>query len=287
MRGTWVITGAYSTTNSITSMNLATGQFSGRGVATNGTGYTWPNTGTVTGNKVHWIFGPYDQLKSYTATCDGTLSSDGNTITGSCNDTNGHVGSWLIKRTVAGTGPPPPVLGKSADAAPVSGVVLVKLPGQTTFTRLRAGERIPLGSTLDATNGVVSLKAATDRNGHTVTGQFYAGAFRLGQKKTPSGELTSLTLAGPKPTGCKPFHAVLAKRRPRRSLWAHASGGYQTVGGYAAATERGTKWLTEDTCAGTLVKVAQGSVVVNDFPHHRTVVVTAPHSFLAHPGAGG
>jgi hypothetical protein len=166
MRGTWVITGQYSTTNSITSMNIATGQFSGRGVATNGTGYTWPNTGTVTGNKVHWIFGPYDQLKTYTATCDGTLSSDGNTITGACSDTNGLVGapgSWVIRRTVAATGPPPPVLGKSADAAPVSGVVLVKLPGHTAFTRLRAGERVPLGSILDATSGVVSLKAATDR----------------------------------------------------------------------------------------------------------------------------
>jgi hypothetical protein len=28
-------------------------------------------------------------------------------------------------------------------------------------------------------------------------------------------------------------------------------------------------------------------VAVADFPHHRTLLVHAPHSFLAHPGAGG
>jgi hypothetical protein len=26
---------------------------------------------------------------------------------------------------------------------------------------------------------------------------------------------------------------------------------------------------------------------VADFPHHRTLLVHAPHSFRAHPGAGG
>ena len=292
LRGTWVITGQFSGTNSITSMDLATGRFSGRGTATNGTGYTWPDTGTVTGNKVHWTFGPYDQLKSYTSTCNGTISSDGSAITGDCSDTNGLVGtpgSWVIKRAGRSPGapPPPPVLGKSADAAPVSGVILLELPGKTAFTRLRAGQRIPLGSTIDATNGVVRLTAAKDRTGHTATGRFYAGGFRIGQRRAAGGELTRLTLVGPKPTGCKPTHAVDAKGHPHRSLWGQASGSYSTVGGYAAATERGTKWLVEDTCAGTLVKVAQGSVIVDDFPHHRTVIVTAPHSFLAHPGTGG
>src|SRR5207302_8399981 len=38
---------------------------------------------------------------------------------------------------------PPPVSGKSVDVAPVSGNVLVKLPGRKGFTTLRAGDQIP------------------------------------------------------------------------------------------------------------------------------------------------
>ena len=86
--------------------------------------------------------------------------------------------------------------------APVSGVVLVKQPGGRGFVRLRAGERVAVGSTLDTTAGVVSLTAAKDRKGHTATGRFYVGQFRLVQKRARRGELTVLTLSGPKPAGC-------------------------------------------------------------------------------------
>ena len=46
---------------------------------------------------------------------------------------------------------------------------------------------------------------------------------------------------------------------------------------------RGTKWLTEDTCAGTLVKVARGIVTVEDLITHKTLLVRAGHSFTASP----
>ena len=183
---------------------------------------------------------------------------------------------------------PPPVLGKSVDVAPVSGVVLLKQSGKKAFTRLRAGERVPVGSTLDTTAGVVSLTAALNARGKTTTGQFYAGQFRLTQKPAPTAELTVLTLTGPKPSGCAAGVASAARKRPRkRSLWGSGSGGFRTVGGDASATELGTKWLTEDTCAGTLIRVTQGAVAVDDFPHHRTFVLRAPHSYLVHPGKGG
>jgi YVTN family beta-propeller protein len=182
---------------------------------------------------------------------------------------------------------PPPVLGKSVDAAPVSGVVLVKQPGKKGFVRLLAGERVPVGSTIDTTAGVVSLTAAESKT-RTTTGRFYAGQFRLAQKRARTAELTVLTLTGPKPTGCAAGVATAARKKPhKRSLWGSASGGYRTVGSDGSATELGTKWLTEDTCAGTLIRVAQGAVTVDDFPHHRTFVLRAPHSFLAHPGKGG
>ncbi len=182
---------------------------------------------------------------------------------------------------------PPPVLGKSVDAAPVSGVVLLKQPGKRAFTRLQAGERVPVGSTIDTTGGVVSLTAAVNARGKTTTGRFYAGQFRVAQKRARAAELTVLTLTGPKPTGCAAGVATVTRKRPKkRSLWGSASGNFQTVGSNASATERGTKWLTEDTCAGTLIRVTQGSVIVDDLSHHRTFVLTAPHSFLAHPGTG-
>jgi YVTN family beta-propeller protein len=183
---------------------------------------------------------------------------------------------------------PPPVLGKSVDVAPVSGVVLLKQSGKKAFTRLRAGERVPVGSTLDTTAGVVSLTAALNARGKTTTGRFYAGEFRLTQKPARTAELTVLTLTGPKPTGCAAGGASAARKRPRkRSLWSSGSGGFTTVGGDASATELGTKWLTEDTCAGTLIRVTQGAVTVDDFPQHRTFVLRAPHSYLVHPGKGG
>jgi YVTN family beta-propeller protein len=186
---------------------------------------------------------------------------------------------------------PPPVLGKSVDVAPVSGVVLLKQPGKKAFTRLRAGERVPVGSTLDTTAGVVSLTAALNARGKTTTGRFYAGEFRLTQKPARTAELTVLTLTGPKPTGCAAGGASAArkarKKPPKRSLWSSGSGGFRTVGGDASATELGTKWLTEDTCAGTLIRVTQGAVTVDDFPQQRTFVLRAPHSYLVHPGKGG
>jgi hypothetical protein len=55
-------------------------------------------------------------------------------------------------------------------------------------------------------------------------------------------------------------------------------GGENAVGG-----SRTTKWLIEDTCAGTLVKVAEGVVAVENLHSHRTVLVRAGHSLLTRP----
>ena len=63
-----------------------------------------------------------------------------------------------------------------------------------------------------------------------------------------------------------------------RLLWASGPGMFRTVGRYSAATVRGTKWLTEDFCDGTLVRVSRGVVVVEDLATHATVTVRAGHS---------
>jgi hypothetical protein len=205
-------------------------------------------------------------------------------------DDSGHEVTFKVN-ALGPASVPPPVLGKSVDVAPVSGVVLLEQPGKKGFVRLRAGERVPVGSTIDTTAGVVSLTAALNARGKTTAGRFYAGQFRLTQKRARTAEETVLTLTGPKPTGCAAGVATAARKKPRkRSLWGSASGGYRTVGSDGSATELGSEvvgWLTEDTCAGTLIRVTQGAVLVEDFPHHRSLILRAPHSFLAHPGKGG
>ena len=71
-----------------------------------------------------------------------------------------------------------------------------------------------------------------------------------------------------------------AKRKVRR-LWGSGKGRFTTRGRYSAATVRGTKWLTEDRCDGTLVRVVSGVVQVKDFRKHTTISVRAGRSYLA------
>jgi ferric-dicitrate binding protein FerR (iron transport regulator) len=44
---------------------------------------------------------------------------------------------------------------------------------------------------------------------------------------------------------------------------------------------RGTKWLVQDQCNGTLTVVKRGVVQVRDFRKHKTVNVRAGRSYLA------
>ena len=92
----------------------------------------------------------------------------------------------------------PPLLGKSADVAPVSGTVFVRLPQSATFTQLSKAANVPFGSTIDTRAGGVTLTAALPR-GATQTGRFSDGEFVL----TQAGDGTvTLTLAGGSFSAC-------------------------------------------------------------------------------------
>ena len=72
-----------------------------------------------------------------------------------------------------------------------------------------------------------------------------------------------------------------AVRRIRR-LWGRDRGGrFLTHGRQSQATVRGTRWLTEDRCDGTLTRVTSGAVAVFDRSRHKTVIVRAGRSYLA------
>jgi hypothetical protein len=41
------------------------------------------------------------------------------------------------------------------------------------------------------------------------------------------------------------------------------------------------QWLTQDTCAGTLIRVTQGNVTVRDFGKKKNIKLKAPARYLA------
>jgi hypothetical protein len=183
-----------------------------------------------------------------------------------------------------------PIAGKTVAAGSITGKVLVKPPGQSGFARLRPGEPVVVGSRLDATRGKLRLVVATDHRGHTAAAHVYGGVFSVRQKLAHGAEMTVLALAGPKPTGCRAGGARAARSPRHRALTVRDPGDFVTLGIYASASSRAasrTKWLTKDTCAGTLIRVARGKVLVHDFPHHRSFLLRSGHKFLVHPGKGG
>lgn len=206
----------------------------------------------------------------------------------------------------AGVVEPPPALGEKAVLRFASGVVRIKEPGSGFFAILNSDVRVPVGTVIDTTRGTVQLTSAADSAGAAQTGLFRGGVFRVTQPTSrsvgrgqPEG-LTVLRLVGRPPAGCggrkagrRGARVSAAGLRARRGgaggrrLWGNAHGDFQTGGRYASATVSGTKWLTEDTCAGTLVAVARGAVSVEDRASQRTVFVTAGHRYLAHPGGSG
>ena len=92
--------------------------------------------------------------------------------------------------------------------------------------------------------------------------------------------LTTLPLSGPLACPKKRFDRTAAGKK-KRKLWGSGKGHYRTKGKNASATVRGTIWLTQDTCAGTLVQVKRGVVDVLDFKRHKHVLVHAGHRYFA------
>jgi hypothetical protein len=64
-------------------------------------------------------------------------------------------------------------------------------------------------------------------------------------------------------------------------LWGSGKGRYRSRGNNSSATVRGTIWLTEDRCDGTLTRVRTGRVVVRDFALDRKVVLEPGDSYFA------
>jgi hypothetical protein len=210
------------------------------------------------------------------------------------------------------TDPPAPVLGRSFQVGPLSGRIYYTLPAGPGRTRATAAaakgigfeplpesRTLPVGSVIDATEGVARITSAAGA-GRLQAGDFAAGVFKVRQSPTARG-LTELDLmvgraaiaACASPTTATTAAATgrrgRARAAARRRLSAHvlaqlrstAAGRFRTSGRFSAATVRGTGWDTIDRCDGTLTRVHRGVVVVTDFRRARSIVLRAGRSYLA------
>jgi hypothetical protein len=189
-----------------------------------------------------------------------------------------------------------PVPGVSVTVRPAGGVLRIKIPRTHTFVALTGAAQLPVGTIIDARRGTVSLTSAVDTKGATKTGRFTGASFIV-QQSRGAHPLTALALTGGSFAACTQTRTVahtmkvtarMARpipgnpRRVVRQLWGHDNGGrFTTIGRSASATVRGTVWLTQDRCDGTLIRVLRGHVVVYDRKHHRHVVIGPGHSYLA------
>ena len=165
--------------------------------------------------------------------------------------------------------------GGSVRGTPTGTVLLSGRP----FT----GGPVPFGRQVDVTNG--TLRLTTSSGTLAVSGRGTVAVFVLVRGTDKGKPVVELRLAGGNFGACKRALAAYSAPSPPpkviRHLWAKGKGKYRTRGRYAAATIRGTEWLTADRCDGTLVRVTQGRVEVADLPLRKNVLVRSGKSYLA------
>jgi DNA-binding beta-propeller fold protein YncE len=174
-----------------------------------------------------------------------------------------------------------PELGKTLLADPVSGQVRVRLPGEERFQPLPDIEELPMGSTIDTRRGRVELTTVRDRRNQLQEGVFYAGLFTVRQR-AKDRFITDLVLKG-RIGPCPRRGQASIARVSRRRLWGSGRGRFRSRGRYSSAAVRGTRWLVEDTCDGTLTRVREGRVTVRDFVRDRRIVLRRGQRYLARP----
>jgi hypothetical protein len=157
---------------------------------------------------------------------------------------------------------------------------------------LTGDTRLPLGAVIDASHGMAALTVARGAAAKPQVVELTGGLFVVRQHgRNP---ITDIVLTGGDfarcPRGARPAVAsASAARRSRhrvvRQLWARDDHGrFTTYGLTSVATVRGTVWLTQDRCDGTLTRVLRGRVLVHDRVLRRTVVLTAGREYLARRG---
>jgi hypothetical protein len=179
---------------------------------------------------------------------------------------------------------PAPVFARTLVLTPVSGRVLIRLPGASNgFARLAGARAVPVGTAVDTTAGRVSLTSANPPPGYTQTGQFFGGIFRIEQNRAAAGLVNLVLRDSLSQSACRPpaAHTAALSQRVLGLLRGVAKGRFRTTGRFSSATVRGTDWGVRNRCDGTLTVVREGVVIVRDFRLKKTVAVPAGHTYLA------
>ena len=179
----------------------------------------------------------------------------------------------------------------------MQGTIKITMPGKRTRKLINRGENVPLGTIVDASNGRASIATVNARGAKAQSSWFYDGAFSVRQRGG-TRPVTEIELRSPRfvalcggsaSAGAASASALVSRatRRRRRSkrvvssLWGDGKGSFRTTGRNSAATVRGTKWLTQERCDGTLTRVVRGVVKVKNLRTNKVVTITGGHSYLA------
>ena len=222
-----------------------------------------------------------------------------------------------------------PIAGVRSTVRLVAGEVLVKLPTRTVvgaarsaqlrpgfvpikglppggrpasrFVPLEGVASLPIGSTIDARKGQVSMTSAAtfrrprgSRDVVTQSGRFSAAIFTIKQRRrarsAPRGRATT-DLVLRTPAGAARACAAGAPPPPKgivRSLSGTVTSGsgpakgvFRSVGAASVATVKRGIWITQDRCNGTLTEVGTGRATVYDRARDRTVTVGPGRGYLA------
>jgi dipeptidyl aminopeptidase/acylaminoacyl peptidase len=186
--------------------------------------------------------------------------------------------------------PPPaggPDIGRTVTVAPGGSRVLVapstqEEPSTNTVlqARLRTTSEVPVGSTIDASDGTVVIEAVTttpDGPGTVGRATVKGGVFTVKQGNAPDSEPAFRLLPGVRP--CRRARASRLPGEARMRI--HARGRFRSVSHYGRGAGRGTEWVMRDRCDGTIFKVYEGLVLVRDFRRGVTVRLRAGRCYLA------
>jgi hypothetical protein len=155
------------------------------------------------------------------------------------------------------------------------------------------------GATIDVTNGTLTLTNSDHGFGtfgnvqpspqrrtqslHRAAAGTVPAVFTLTQA-AQAGAPVLLTLVQGDFSVCKaPRKLAAANATPVRQLWGKAHGLFTTKGRYGAATIRGTIWLEQDRCDGSLTRAIDDVVEVADLVKSTTVTLQPGQSYLAQP----
>lgn len=181
-----------------------------------------------------------------------------------------------------------PRKGKSVTIRAAGGRILVRVPGTRTYVPIGDLTEIPLGSIIDARKGKALI--TTEVNAATRSTQssiFYDWYFKIlqtkGAKPITEARMTKGSFASCAPSRLSrlstsaPIAAKSKKRSKKkiRRLWGNGKGDFRTGGKRSSATVRGTQWLVEDRCNGTVTRVKTGRVDVRDFRLRKTIRLRA------------